>query len=374
MTDSSSYFLYHSIGQYLGKSDQMAAALSEFAVCWGATDDAQWPKSLTARAEFINLWSALIDAPDGTLTSADNVTTALYSVIGALPAQVLRGKRVLVAADCFPSLHFLLAGLADRFGFTLDTVPIRQGESWVRGEDMIDCWGPDVGLALLTFVTSTASHRCDLAALTAHGRAMGSLIGVDLTQGIGILPYSVAKDTPDFVMSTTLKWLCGTPGAGIIQMRSDLIAECAPELRGWFSQDNPFQWDLDRFQYAPDARRFEHGTPSVMACVGSVPALRWHAAQDQIALLHHTQTLTKRLQDAANEMGLVLASPGDPDQRGGSLMIRLPDRTDAAQLVDAMRARRIHLDCRGQTLRLSPGNITTMDDVDRLITALPDLI
>lgn len=374
MTDASSYFLYHSIGQYPGKADQMAAALTDFATIWSAEDDDQWPRSLAARHEFIDLWTTLIDAPAGSLTAAENVTTALFSVIGGLPAHYLQGKRVLIAADCFPSLHFLLAGLADRFGFTLDTVPLRQGECWVRDEDMIDRWGADVGLAILTYVTSTASHRSDLAALTAHGRAMGSLIGVDLTQGIGILPYSVATDTPDFVISTSLKWLCGTPGAGIIQMRPDLITECSPELRGWLSQDNPFQWDLNTFSYAPDARRFQNGTPSILPCIGSVPGLRWLAGQDGAALLDHTQHLTGQLQDAASDFGLTLASPSDPDQRGGSLMVQLPANTDANQLVETLRHQGIFVDNRGQTLRMSPGYITTQDDVTRLINALSDLI
>ena len=70
-----------------------------------------------------------------------------------------RGKRVLVAEDCFPSMHFLLAGLAPKMGFTLDTVPKRDGASWVEPDDFMEQWGQDVGLALLTWVTSTATTR-----------------------------------------------------------------------------------------------------------------------------------------------------------------------------------------------------------------------
>lgn len=363
MTDPA-YFLYHSIGQYAGKAEQMAEALSAFAQVWGAHDDAQWPKMLGARAEFLRLWEALIGAQEGTLTSAENVTTALYSVMGGL-GERLRGKRVLVAADCFPSMHFLLAGLAPRMGFTLETVPLRAGAYWVTDEDMLEAWGPDVGLALLTFVTSTASHRPDLARLLAHGRDMGTLVGVDLTQGAGIIPFDLVQTPVDFVVSTSLKWLCGTPGAGIVQMRADLIADVTPELRGWFSQDNPFSWDLDAFAYAPDARRFEHGTPSVMACVGSVPALRWHAGQD--GLLAQNRVLTDAILAHADAAGLEVASPRHEAARGGSVMLRMPD---AGARVEALRAQNIHVDARGETLRLSPGAITTMDHVARLFDAL----
>jgi len=225
-----------------------------------------------------------------------------------------------------------------------------------------------VGLALLTFVTSTSSHRCDLDALVAHGRQMGSLVGVDLTQGIGIVPFSLLDHPVDFVLSTTLKWLCGTPGAGIIQMRKDLLQTVKPELRGWFSQDNPFSWDLDTFAYAPDARRFEHGTPSVMACVGSVPALKWHAGQG--GLLAHNRALTNSVIDQAQDMGLPLATPKEDAARGGSVMLQLPEDVDPVGLVDGLRNTGVHVDCRGRILRISPGAVTSARHVDQLFTGL----
>jgi selenocysteine lyase/cysteine desulfurase len=197
--DGSGYFLYHSIGMFPGKDARIAEALARIATLWGTPDDAQWAQSLEIRQQFIARWSDLIGAPAGTLTTAENVTTALYSVIGGLPGQHLKGRKLLIAADCFPSLHFLLAGMAERRGFTMETVPMRPGEHWVRDEDFIARWNADVGVALLTWVTSTASHRCDLRALVAHGRAVGSLIGVDITQGVGILPFDVraTSESPD---------------------------------------------------------------------------------------------------------------------------------------------------------------------------------
>lgn len=84
------YFLYHSIGTFPGKAECMAAALSEFSGVWSAEDDGQWPAALAARQRFIDAWSRLIDAPQGTLTTAENVTSALYSLIGGLPSALWR--------------------------------------------------------------------------------------------------------------------------------------------------------------------------------------------------------------------------------------------------------------------------------------------
>ncbi len=376
------YFLYHSIGLYPGKAEDMAAALAAFSGSWGACDDAQWPDVLGERAEFVALWEGLIDAPQGSLTTCESVTSGLYSVLGALPPERLRGRRVLVAADCFPSLHFLLSGLQERLGFTLDTVPLRAGETWVREEDMLARLGPDVALTLVTLVTSTASYRADLDRLLPAIRAAGSLAVLDLTQGVGIVPFSVADHAPDIVVSTSLKWLCGAPGAGILHVRPDLLAECRPELRGWFSQPDPFSWDLDGFAYAPDARRFDAGTPAPLAAIASVPALRWHAAQDGkqdgdgdgAALLAHSRRLCGAILEAAPRLGLTPASPVDPERRGGSVMLRVPEGVEAAAVVARLRARRLHLDARGPILRLSPGIVTGEAHVARLIEALPDAL
>ena len=368
--DGSGYFLYHSIGQYPGKTADLANTMAEFAGVWGANDDAQWAYALGKRADFVARWRAIIKAPANTVTTCENVTSGLHMLITALPDGALRGKRVLVAADCFPSNHFLLTGLALRMGFTLDTVPMRQGAAWVEDEDFIAAWGADVGLALLTWVSSTSSHRIDLDAMVKHGRQMGSLIGVDITQAAGLLPFDVCDPAVDFTLSTSLKWMCGTPGAGILQVAPALIAQSQPEIRGWFSQDNPFSWDLDKFAYAPDIRRFDNGTPGTMAAMASLPALDWHADQNSPALLAHNRDLTARMIAAADDLGLALVTPRAELARGGSLMVRLPSAEIAQRKLQALREADLHADVRGATLRLSPGFVTTVDGVDSLIKAL----
>ncbi len=369
-----SYFLYHSIGQYPAKARDLAAAMADFALCWGTADDGQWAHVLPRRQRFIDRWSAILNAAPGSVTTFESVTQAFHALLIALPAGHLRGKKVLVAADCFPSNHFLLQGMGEKYGFTLKTVPLRQGAAHVEEEDFRDAWTPDVGLALLTWVSSTTSARIDLPAMVAHGRRMGSLIGVDITQAAGLLPFDVMAGEVDFAVSTSLKWMCGTPGAGVLYLSPRLIPHCQPELRGWFSQENPFNWDIAAFSYAPDIRRFDNGTPGVMAAVASLPALEWHAAQDKGAILAHNRKLTAGLIAMADEMALPLVTPRDAGKRGGSVMVKLPDSRPAKAVVDALRAQGVTTDARGQTLRLSPGVMTTEAGLSRLATALKALL
>lgn len=373
-TPSDAYFLYHSIGIYPGKARDLAAAMADFAVLWGMPDDGQWAGVLPLRQSFIDHWRAILNAAPGSVTTAESVTQAFHMLLSALPKGHLQGRTVLVGADCFPSNHFLLQRMAERYGFGLRTVAIRQGAAFVEDEDFLDAWTPDVGLALLTWVSSTTSHRIDLPRMVAHGRRMGSLIGTDITQAAGLIPYDVHAPEVDFSISTSLKWMCGTPGAGMLYVSPRLIGHCHPELAGWFSQDNPFNWDITKFDYAPDIRRFESGTPGCMAALASLPALDWHAAQDHAAILKHNRNLTAQIFDMADDLRLPVLTPRAEEKRGGSVMLRLPDSHPAAGIVGQLRGQGITCDSRGQTLRLSPGIMTTETGMTRLTQALARLL
>lgn len=368
------YFLYHSIGIYPGKQDDLAQAMAEFSAVWAAPNDKQWGYVLRKRQDFIDRWRRLINVPKGSLTTVDNVTEGLQKILRALPDGMLKGKRVLVAADCFPSLHFLLAGLAPKLGFTLTTVPLSEGRAWVETQDYLAHWGRDVGLALLTWVTSIGSSKMDYPALVAHGRAMGSLMVADITQGAGLMPFDAMNPRVDFVVSTSLKWLCGTPGAGILYADKDLIPTLTPEGRGWFSQNNPFSWDLDKFEYAPDVRRFDTGTPGSVAAIASLPALEWFAKQDLTEVAAHNRRLVDRVIERADRLGLALHSPRNPDRRGGAVMIRMPDKAEAAACVGALAVEGHSVDARGPILRMSPGFVTEARAVDAVFDRVDEVL
>ena len=363
-TRHAGYFLYHSIGMYPGKERQLAETAAEFAEIWAAPNDKQWGYVLLRRQDFIDCWRRIINAPKGTTTTCESVTDGMHRLVRSLPDGMLRGKRVLVAADCFPSIHFLLAGLAPKMGFTLDTVPLSDGKAWVEAEDFAARWGQDVGLALLTWVTSTASALTDLAPLVALGREMGSMIGVDITQAAGLIPFDAMNPKVDFVVSTSLKWMCGTPGAGILYVDKSLALELEPDGRGWFSQNNPFSWDIDKFEYAPDIRRFDGGTPGSMAAIASLPALRWHASQDHAEMSAWNRRLVDRIIARADDLGLPLHSPREADRRGGSVMLRFPNKPEAAAVVGALGVEGYSVDFRGPLVRLSPGNMTAAETID----------
>ena len=129
-------------------------------------------------------------------------------------------------------------------------------------------------------------------------------------------------------------------------------------------------WGLDSFTFASDARRFDHGTPSILACAACLPSLDWHAQQDLASLGAHNRRLAEALIDGCTGLGLQVTSPVRADERGGSVMCRLPATASPDTVVAALRGQHVFTDARGSTLRWSPGNVTTAAGVERLLRAL----
>ena len=200
------------------------------------------------------------------------------------------------------------------------------------------------------------------------------MVGVDITQAAGLIPFDAMSPKVDFVVSTSLKWMCGTPGAGILYVDKALVLELEPEGRGWFSQNNPFSWDLDKFDYAPDIRRFDGGTPGSVAAIASLPALRWHSTQDHTEMAAWNRRLVDQVITRADALDLPLHSRRGADNRGGSVMLRFPNKSEAAAVVGALGVEGYSVDFRGHLLRLSPGNMTAAETIDTVFDITEEVL
>jgi kynureninase len=374
ITDDSGWLLYHSVGRFPGQREVVGNILMASLDAWLALDDKRWQVLEGRRRRAIELWARLIGASPKEVFTAENVTLAFHAFIDSLANDRLAGRDVLVAEDCFPSIRYLLHALAPRIGFRVKTVEIAPGAAYVTDAQLIDAWDRKVALAVVNWISSVSSKRADLAALLAHGKHLGSLVAVDITQGAGIEPIDVKAISADFVASTSLKWICGVPGAGFGYVAPDLLLELNPRVQGWYSQPQPSNWTLERFTLAGDARRFGTGTASVLPYAASVPGLEWILDQGITNLRQHNVALCHRLIEIIDSHGLQLVSPREDSQRGGSLMFRLKSANDAEEARRRLLDKGLICDIRGDRMRWSPGAVTTVEAIEVLHSAIDEAI
>ena len=122
----------------------------------------------------------------------------------------------------------------------------------------------------------------------------------------------------DFATGGSVKWLCGGPGAGYLYVRRDLWDTLEPAATGWMAHEEPFAFEGGPIRYAGNAFRFLNGTPNVPALYSArsgyeiineigVPAIREKSVRQ-----------TTRLIELADEAGIRVNTPRDPNAAAAS--------------------------------------------------------
>ncbi|MEK7266698.1 MAG: aminotransferase class V-fold PLP-dependent enzyme [Pseudomonadota bacterium] len=254
---SGPYFLSHSAGlmPLAARSALEASCLEPWAA--GASDI--WDKWLAATDAFRASLAPVIGGRADDICPQTNISSALTKILFSLPVAKGRTKIVLCEED-FPTIGFVLAQ-AERLGLKL--VFLKSGPQLADPDAWGAAYGEDVHLLHLTHVYSNLGLKTPVAEIVARARAKGVITVVDAAQSAGGVEVHADRWGADFITGTSLKYLCGGPGAAYLWVNPAIAPKCAPVDVGWFSHENPFEFDIRHFGYAPGAARFWGGTPSI---------------------------------------------------------------------------------------------------------------
>ncbi len=211
--------------------------------------------------------AALLGVPATDVAFVKNTTEGLAFVAEGLDLRP--GQRVIVPDREFPSTLFPFLALRDR-GVRVDLVQ-PQGPGGALPLEAFAAALDEAPTALVTvsWVQFGTGWRTDLEVLADLCHRHGALLCVDVIQGLGVLPCSLAEWGVDFAAADGHKWLLGPEGLGVLYV----AAEHRDRLRviepGWASVAQREQWDDLRLDYDDSARRFEGGTLNVAGALGS---------------------------------------------------------------------------------------------------------
>ncbi|KKC27842.1 aminotransferase class V-fold PLP-dependent enzyme [Sphingomonas sp. SRS2] len=329
------YLLAHSVG-CLPVAARSAIDAALFAPWAGEASDG-WPAWLDAIDGFRAAIAGLLGSRTELVCPQPSVSAALFSLLSGLPR--VAGKDILVGSrQAFPSIGFAMR-TCERLGYRLTLIDGDPAapSTW---RDAID---DRVAAVVAMHVHSNSGHLSPIAEVTARARSMGAVSIVDVAQSAGILPIDAESWGIDAIIGSCVKWLCGGPGAGFLWASPGLIERATPLNVGWFSHADPFAFDIDDFRYAPDARRFWGGTPSIAPYVVATAGIETIAAIGVADILAHN----RRLMDVfANAADVDL----DMSMRGGTLCLQ-SDRPDA--FAAALAHANARFDRRGNRVRMS---------------------
>lgn len=353
------YLKSHSVGcQPRAAADALQARLL---APWREQGEA-WPDWLAAVDDWRASLGGLIGVEARDLCPATNVSAGLSRYISAL-AQATTRRTILLAPSAFPTIGYVASGLAAA-GWTTRYLPddadVRVPASWTAALN------DDVALVIAMHVSSNSGALADLAGIAAAAKAAGARCIADCAQSVGVVPVTPALWGVDAVLGTSVKWLCGGPGAGWLWVAPHDRTALDPAERGWWSHDNPFEMDIHDFRYAPDARRWWGGTPDVAPFILSMAGMSEIAAIGVEAIGAHNRVLQTMLREQLEAKTPEWRWPtGDI---GGTLCI--DTGADQPRVAAALDEHRLRADFRGSILRLSFHAYNGVADVERVVRAL----
>ncbi len=358
--ESTLHFISHSLG---AMPRGVAESLRGYTDTWTARSIRAWEEQwFDLPARLGDTLGRILGAAPGSVSIHPNTTLAQASALSALDFTPPR-HRLVCSAEDFPSMLYLYEGLTRR-GVEVVRVEARAGRV-VHEEDVIAAIDERTALVALSQVLFRTSQVLDVAPIVRHAHARGAKVMLDSYQAVGTVPVDVAALDVDLLAGGTIKWLCGGPGVGYLYASPKLTPPLRPALTGWMAHERPFDFE-EAMRWSEGARRFQTGTPSIPAVLAAQPGVEIVASIGVDAIREKSLRLTERMIGWADEHGLRVGSPREPERRGGTVVLDVPE---SAAVCRALLEAGVMLDHRpGVGVRLAPHFYTREDEVGRVMT------
>ncbi|PVG81414.1 kynureninase [Nocardioides gansuensis] len=271
-----------------------------------------------------------LGAAPGQTTLGDSTTVLLYKLVRAAvdAAESTSGSRrteVVLDTDNFPTDRYVVEGIAEERGLTVRWIDVDR-TAGVNLDQVREVVGEQTALVLLSHVAYRSGHLADARAVTAAVHDAGALVLWDLCHSVGAVPVELDAWGVDLAVGCTYKYLNGGPGspafAYVAQRHQDRLMQ---PIRGWMGHADPFLMG-PAYQPAAGMRRFISGTPAVVGMLAMQDMLALIDRAGMAAVRDKSRRLTSYAVDLADarlaDLGVTVASPRDPAQRGGHVTLQ----------------------------------------------------
>jgi kynureninase len=352
------YLISHSLGPMPLAAKERLDAYAESWMTRGirAWGEGWWDMSMTVGDRI----GRLIGAPPGSTVMHQNVTVASAVVLSCFPFTGER-RRIVLGEGEFPSVRYLHQSQAGRGA----EVVVVDGE-----QALVEAIDERTQLVLLSHVLFKTGRIQDVSPVISRAHEVGAHVLLDAYQSVGTVPLDVQELGVDFAAGGSVKWLCGGPGAAWLYVRPDLSDHLEPTLVGWQGHAEPFAFEPE-LRYAAGAARFLTGTPNVPALYAATAGYDIVEEVGIERIRVRSLELTDRLIGLLDELGYEIVGPREPEVRGGTVVVRVPEFADVHA---ELQRRGILCDFRPDVgLRLGPHFFTTDDEVDFAVAQIREI-
>lgn len=345
-------------------------AVHEFCDIWATRGVRAWEeKWWTMAREVGDEIGAIMNAPTGSVSVHLNVTSIQAVVASCFDFSGPRNK--IVYSDMnFPSIMYFWEAQRSR-GARVHMVRTDDGIH-VPTERMLDAIDEQTLLVPISHVVFRSSYIKDAKAIIEKAHRVGAHVVLDCFQSLGNVPVDVQALNTDFATGGVLKWLCGGPGTSYLYVHPDLGKKLEPRLTGWFAHENTFGFEIGATRYGDPPYRFMQGTSNVPGFYTALPGLKIIREIGVERIRQKSKKMTARLVELADLRGWKVNAPRNPELRGGTVAIDMPNSQEVCQ---ELLKRDVLVDFRPKAgVRFSPHFYNTMEEIDRAIETVDEIL
>ncbi|HEV7798900.1 MAG TPA: aminotransferase class V-fold PLP-dependent enzyme [Pyrinomonadaceae bacterium] len=360
------YLISHSLG---AMPRETFSRLTDYAETWAtrgvrAWAEGWWDMPVTTGNEV----ARIIGAEPGSVVMHQNVSICQSLILSCFEPTPKRNKIVYSELN-FPSVMYVYEAHAREGKLRIETVASDDGIT-IPLERFLAAIDEETLLVPFSHVLFKSGFLQNAKAITERAHEVGAMIVLDTYQSAGTVPFSVKDLGVDFATGGSVKWLCGGPGAGYLYVRPDLHQRLQPKTTGWMAHETPFAFDTE-LRYAPDIRRFLHGSPAIPALYAAQSGYRIINQIGVDRIREKSMRQTKRLIELAEEAGFRVTSPKSAADRGGTITV---GHDDAAAITKELIRREFIVDYRpGAGVRISPHFYTSDEELELVIREMKNI-
>ena len=349
-------------------------ALHAYADIWATRGVRAWQERWWMLAlEVGNELGALMNAPKDSVSLHQNVTTCQAIVASCFDfgaKQQAKRNKVVYSDMNFPSVMYFWEAQRP-YGAKVHMVKTDDGIT-VPTERLLEAIDDTTLLVPVSHVIFRSSYINDAKAIIEKAHKVGAHVVLDTFQSLGTVPVDVQSLNVDFTCGGVLKWLCGGPGVAYLYVRPDLGKKLEPKFTGWFAHENSFEFATGPIRYADPPLRFMNGTTHIPAIEAARPGLKIIQEVGVEKIREKSKRQTARLIEMADHHGWRINTPRDPERRGGTVSIDMPDSQQVSQ---ELLARDILVDWRPKAgVRFSPHFYNTDEEVEAAMATVADIL
>ena len=344
-------------------------AMKGYADTWGTYGVRAWEERWWMLAGQVgDEIGALVNAPKGSISTHQNVTTCQAVIASCLDFSGPRNKVVYTDMN-FPSVMYFWEAQRP-LGARVHVV--KTDGIHVDTARLLETIDEQTLIVPVSHVLFRSAYINDAAAIVEKAHRVGAYVMLDMFHSAGTMPVDLQKLNVDFATGGVLKWLCGGPGVGYLYDRPDLGRKLEPRITGWFAHQHPFDFEIGPNRYTDPPYRFMNGTPHIPALEAARPGLAIIAEAGVANIREKSKRQTGLVIKLADQHGWRVHTPRDPEKRGGTVSIDMPDAQEVSR---ELIKRDILVDFRPQAgVRFSPHFYTKDEEIESAISAVDEIL